>query len=405
MKVNRIVKSGFKILSRNKLRTFFMALGIIVGTVALFLSMSFGEGSRREMMNSIDHMFSKSSIFLIPGSGGMMSGQQSSTDTRLTLATAEGLLANVSSLLLYDPMQILNDIEVTYQGKTLEVPAYGGTENASVAWNRDVIKGEHLTGKDVSNSARVVLLGTKTAAALFGNDDPIGKQVRLNNTPYEVKGILEIAGLDMVHGMDRDNEVLIPISTMNSRLTNTDYVRALKFLVDSNANTEETLKAMTAFLRDYHELAADEPDDFTLITPVAVEKMVGTMNETFSVFLPLVALIAMGVGGIVIAVLMLMNIKERSMEIGLRKALGARNKDVFVQFLIETSSIALVGAITGLGFGFFMLQVFAMHGKAMVAQPNTIILSFCLPLIIGILAGILPANKAAKLDPIVTLQV
>ncbi|GAB5527730.1 MAG: ABC transporter permease [Roseivirga sp.] len=404
MKVNRIVKSGFKILSRNKLRTFFMALGIIVGTVALFLSMSFGEGSRREMMSSIDHMFSKSSIFLIPGGGGMMSGQQSSTDTKLTLATAEGLLENVSSLLLYDPMQIIADVEVTYQGKTLEIPAYGGTENASVVWNRDVIKGEHLSGKDVSSSARVVLLGTKTAVVLFGNDDPIGKQIRLNNTPYEVKGILETAGLDMVHGMDRDNEVLIPISTMTSRLTNTDYVRALKFLVDSNADTDKTLEAMTTFLRDYHELAADEPDDFTLITPVAVEKMVSTMNETFSVFLPLVALIAMGVGGIVIAVLMLMNIKERSMEIGLRKALGARNKDVFVQFLIESSSIALVGAITGLGFGFFMLQVFAMHGKAMVAQPDTIVLSFSLPLLIGILAGILPANKAARLDPIVTLQ-
>ncbi len=404
MNINRIVSSGFKILGRNRLRTFFMTLGIIVGTVALFLSMSFGEGSRREMMNSIDHMFSKSSIFLIPGGGGMMSGQQSSTDTKLTLATAEGLLENVSSLTLYDPMQVIPNIEATYQGKTVEIPVYGGTENAAVVWNRDVIKGEHLSRRDVTGSTRVVLLGTKTAEALFGQEDPIGKQIRLNNTPYEVKGILEIAGLDTVHGMDRDDEVLIPISTMTSRLTNIDYVRALKFLVESNADTEETLAAMTDFLRDYHGLTEDEPDDFTLITPVAVEAMIGTLNQTFSVFLPLIALIAMGVGGIVIAVLMLMNIKERSMEIGLRKALGARNKDVFVQFLIESGSIALVGAVTGLGFGFFMLQVFALHGKAMVAEPATIALSFGLPLTIGILAGILPANKAAKLDPIVTLQ-
>lgn len=404
MKINRIVSSGFKILSRSRLRTFFMTLGIIVGTVALFLSMSFGEGSRREMMNSIDHMFSKSSIFLIPGSGGMMSGQQSSTDTKLTLATAEGLLENVSSLILYDPMQVISNVEATYQGKTIEIPVYGGTENASVVWNRDVLKGEHLSRRDISNSARVVLLGTKTAEALFGQEDPIGKQIRLNNTPYEVKGILEVAGLDTVHGMDRDNEVLIPISTMTSRLTNIDYVRALKFLVESNADTEETLAAMTDFLREHHGLTEDEPDDFTLITPVAVEAMIGTLNQTFSVFLPLIAVIAMGVGGIVIAVLMLMNIKERSMEIGLRKALGARNKDVFIQFLIESGSIALVGAVVGLGLGFFMLQVFALHGKAMVAEPLTIALSFGLPLIIGTLAGILPANKAAKLDPIVTLQ-
>lgn len=404
MKVNRIVKSGFRILSRSKLRTFFMALGIIVGTVALFLSMSFGEGSRQKMMSSIDHMFSKSSVFLVSGGGGIMSGQQSSTDTKLTLVTAESLLENVSSLMLYDPLQVIGGVETTYQGKTIEIPVYGGTENAAVVWNRDVIKGEHLTSRDVTSSARVVLLGTKVAENLFGAEDPIGKQVRLNNTPYEVKGILEVAGLDAVHGLDRDNEVMIPISTMTSRLTNIDYVGALKFLVEANADTEQTVEEMTEFLRDYHNLGEDELDDFRLITPVAVEEMIGTLNETFSVLLPLVALIAMGVGGIVIAVLMLMNIKERSMEIGLRKALGARNKDVFVQFLIETSSISLVGAVTGLGIGFFMLQVFTMHGQTMVAAPETILLSFVLPMVIGILAGILPANKASKLDPIMTLQ-
>lgn len=404
MKVNRIVKSGFKILSRSKLRTFFMTLGIMVGTVALFLSMSFGEGSRQEMMDSIDHMFSKSSVFLVSGGGGMMSGQQSSTDTKLTLATAEALLKNVNSLMLYDPMQIIGNVEASYKGTTEEISVYGGTENASVVWNRDVIKGEHLSSRDISSSARVVLLGIKTAKNLFGDEDPIGQQIRLNNTPYEVKGILEQAGLDAVHGLDRDNEVLIPISTMTSRLTNIDYVGALKFLVESNADTEQTVAEMTDFLREYHELGEDDLNDFTLITPVAVAEMIGTMNETFSVFLPLVALIAMGVGGIVIAVLMLMNIKERSMEIGLRKALGARNSDVFVQFLIETSSVSFVGAVVGLGIGFFMLQVFAMHGQAMVAEPTTIALSFALPLIIGILAGILPASKASKLDPIVTLQ-
>ena len=404
MKVNRIVKSGFKILGRNKLRTFFMTLGIIVGTVALFVSIAFGEGTRQKMMDSIGYMFSKSSVFLVSGGGSMMSGQQSSTDVKLTLATAEALLENVSSLVLYDPLHSAGGVEASYQGKTEELSVYGGTENAAIVWNRKAIKGQHFDRRDITSSARVALLGIKTAEILFGEEDPIGKQIRLNNTPYEVIGILEAAGLDAVHGIDKDNEILIPITTLTSRLRNIDYVGALKFMVDRNADLDQTVEEMTNFLREYHGLQEDELNDFRLITPVAVEEMVSSINETFTVLLPLIAVISMVVGGIVIAVLMLMNIKERSMEIGLRKAVGARNKDVFVQFLIEIGAISTVGAVVGLGLAFLILQIIAMHDQPMVAAPSTIALSFILPLVIGVLAGILPANKAAKLDPIKTLQ-
>ena len=389
------------------MRTFFMMLGIIIGTFALFISMSMGEGTKKKIMENVELVFGSSNIMVMAGGGGMMGGDRSDgPPTTLKMEDIEALANEVPNLGKWDPFQMAGGKNVSYLDKNVETNVFGGTHEGAVVWARDVVEGAYISPDDVESSARVALIGTKLASELFGEGDPIGQQIRIDNIPFEVKGILRSIGVDP-HGIDRDLDVRVPITTLLRRVLNEDYLASVKFMVNDPALMEETEAQITEILRERHDITGGEQDDFSLITPKQVEAMVDSMNRIFTVFLPIIAGIATLVGAIVIASLMLIGVKERRLEIGLRKAVGARSGDIFFQFLIEAIAITVTGGLIGilLGLAFTKLVALTMSGMMpLEVSGKGIVLGLALPIVAGLLAGVIPARRAAGLEAVENLK-
>jgi putative ABC transport system permease protein len=293
---------------------------------------------------------------------------------------------------------------VKYREKSLDLRIMGNSPNAEEVWDRSVLSGSFYTEMDMKQSARVALVGTTVLKELFGGIDPVGEQIRIGTVPFRVIGVLEPMGIDP-HGLDRDNEINVPITTIMRRLMNVDYITAAKLRLADKSKMAETAAQIRQILRERHHITADEPDDFALITPVKVREIFARMSGVFSVFLPLIAGIALLAGGVVAAALMLITVNERTGEIGLRKALGARAKDIMVQFIMETTIITVSGGLLGFLLGTLALQVFAVKMKLPPVVPwEAFILGMVSSAIVGMAAGIIPARRAASLEPVEALR-
>jgi putative ABC transport system permease protein len=250
----------------------------------------------------------------------------------------------------------------------------------------------------------VALIGTTVVTDLFGDIDPIGQQIRIGTVPFEVIGVLEPFGIDP-HGLDKDNEVHVPYTTVMRRLRNVDYIASAKIMVDPKADLQATVFAIEELLRERHRLGPTEASDFNMITPVQVEEMVESANSIFGVFLPIVAIISIIVGGVVVANLMLLSVNERRHEIGLRKAIGARTRDVWWQFVLEATAITTVGGVLAIGLGLLILEYVKLHGMSDFAFPWSVtLIGLGTAIAVGLVAGALPARRAARMNPIDALR-
>jgi putative ABC transport system permease protein len=405
MKTSRMIASSFRAMGRHKLRTFFMMLGTLIGVAALTLVVAIGQGTRSKVLSGIERMFSGSAILLSAGSGMMGSDPREGGPTStLTLDDIEALKQSVPAIELIDPNQMAGTRTVVSQGAATEVRVTGKSESAEVVWNRSVSRGSFFTAADVQASGRVALIGEKVAADLFGDADPIGQQIRIANVPFEVLGVLEPYGIDP-HGLDLDNEIIVPVTTVMRRLNNVDYLASAKILVDTKADLDATVFAIEDVLRERHGLAANQQNDFHMITPVQVEHMVSSANKMFTTFLPIVAIISILVGGVVVANLMLMSVNERRQEIGLRKAIGARSRDVWWQFVLEATLVTTLGGVLALGVGATALQFIARAMDADPAFPWPVtFMGMGIAVLVGLVAGVMPARRAARMDPIASLR-
>jgi putative ABC transport system permease protein len=256
----------------------------------------------------------------------------------------------------------------------------------------------------VTGSARVAIIGETVAKELFGGDDPVGADLQIGSVPFKVIGILEPWGTDP-HGMDRDNEVIVPIFTLMRRLTNVDTISAAKLVITDPAHSDEMKTEMRRILRERHGLTAGQPDDFSIITATEIRRMVGQVQRVLFFYLPLVAAVALVVGGVVSASLMLVSINERVAEIGLRRAIGARSQDIRLQFLLETTITMLAGGLGGVALGYVMAQIGASRMHLDGVNPWTAaLLGVLASSLVGALAGILPALRAARLHPAEALR-
>ena len=405
MKTQRLIRHGLRDMGRHRLRTFFMMLGTFVGVLALTVVMAIGQGTREAMAENMDRMFAGNSIFLSAGGGGMMGGGGASgPTTTLTEEDLEEIQASVPGIRVYDPMIMASSREVVYQGKSSTVRVMGHSENHEEVWNRGVSRGAFFGEGEVRSSARVALIGETLVRELFEGADPIGLQLRVGTVPFDVIGVLDSMGIDP-HGWDRDNEIMVPYTTSMRRVMNIDYMQSAKFLTAEAVDLDETVAAIEALLRDRHALAEGELNDFSMITPTQVREMVSSMNRIFTLFLPLLAAVSLLIGGIVVANLMLMGVNERRSEIGLRKAVGARGRDIWLQFLVESSLVTTAGGVLALLVGAAALSVIggAMEGVS-VMPWEAATLGMCASILVGLLAGVVPARKAAALDPVATLR-
>ncbi len=397
-----LVTGSVRVLTRYRLRSFLMSLGIVVGVAALVVMRSMGSGAQQDMMDKIDRMFGASSIMILNSGGGMRGGHRN--PGHLSIEDLEAIAGEVEQVVDWDPMLIAGDREVQYQGSSRSLMIIGHSERAEWVWNRGVSEGEFFSAADVRSAARVALIGHKAAEALFGDENPIGKRVQIGGAPFRIKGVLESHGVDP-HGMDKDDEVHVPISTMMRRVVNREIIGSAKLIVSDPERIEDTADQIAEILQVRHGLGVDEPDDFTLFTPVQVQQAVEEASRVLTVYLPATAGIGLLVAAIVIANIMLMSVRERIAEIGLRKAVGATSGQIGGQFLLESLAVTVVSGVLGACLGTAILLAASGHGMPEArVTPDSIALGLAAALVVGVLAGFLPARQAARQEPVDALR-
>jgi putative ABC transport system permease protein len=403
MSTTRLLGSSLKALSRHKLRSTFMMMGSLIGVAALTFVLTIGAAAQAKLLDTVRQLFGPSSI-VVTGGGGFFMGGPRGEAARLTLDDAAAVAEEVSEVETWDPIEVVPGSQVRRGDASATVRLLGESERSERVWDRGVSQGEYFDAAAVTGSARVALIGETVARKLFGDEDPIGAEIQIGPAQFRVTGILAREGTD-IHGMDRDNEIVIPISTAMRRVMNVDTIRAVKLLVRDPNRVDETAQEVTRVLRERHALAEGQPSDFTLMTSSAVQKTVRKVQRALFVYLPLVAGISLLAGAAVAATLMLSSVNARVGEIGLRRAVGARPQDIRLQFLMETAVTAVGGGVIGAALG-SGLAVFlgARMNFGVGVSPAAVALGMALAAITGLLAGVVPARRAALLEPAVALR-
>lgn len=404
MKNSRVLKVAFKGLGKNKLRTFLMMIGIVIGITALTLIVSAGMGAQNRIMERVKK-FGLDSMMVFSG-GGREMGQPMSGQptTSLKLEDAVALKQEIGAIAEVAPFNRKGQAEVKYQETSVTTNVFGVTPSWAPVWDWDAAEGDFITDEDLANLARVCVIAPTVRKELFGTANPIGEQIRIGNVQFEVKGIMQAKGTSPAGG-DMDNRIYIPLSTLMRRVMNVDHISSVKIRLKSAKNMEQTAADIKSLLRERHQLASGVPDDFTVTTPTEVTKMAEKVAGTFNIFLALVALISLITGGVVVANIMLISVNERRREIGLRKAVGAKKKDIMLQFLFEATAVTLTGGVIGIVLGAIGAKIL----EAVTQMPTSIswesvALGIVFSSLVGVIAGLQPAKKAAALQPIEAMR-
>jgi len=402
MRTTRLVGLSVRALGRYKLRSGFMMLGSLVGVAALTLVVSIGQGVQAKFLTMVRQVLGDSAV-LIVGGGNRLHGSPRGDVARLTVDDIAAIAKQVPEVRAWDPQQDLS-MSARYRDATATVRVLGESERSEQVWGRTVTDGRYFETSDVAGSARVALIGQTVARTLLAGDPPVDAEIRIGTVPFRVIGVLEPFGIDM-HGTDRDNEIVVPLSTLTRRLTNTDNIAMAKVLIRDPRRAEDTAREITRILRERHGLAATQPDDFQVLTDAEVQRNIAMIRRIFYLYVPLVASVALLVGGIVSATLMLSSINARVAEIGLRRAIGARPEDIRLQFLIETAVTTIGGGVAGSLVGYIGAAVIATHMQlGDTFSWRAVLVGLAASAITGLLAGVVPARRAAQLQPVDALR-
>jgi putative ABC transport system permease protein len=399
----RLVRHSIRAVTRHRARSAFIMLGSFIGVAALTLVIAVGESAERKVLSTVRQLFGAQSIMVITGGGRFMGGARDDA-ARLTIEDLEAVASDVPHIEAWDPQQAMPNASIRHAGNTATARLLGASERFERVWDRSATRGETFDAEAVRGSARVALIGETVVHELFGTEDPIGSEIEIGNVPFTVIGVLEPFGTDL-HGMDRDAEIVVPITTLMRRVMNVDTIAGAKLIVDDPAHVERAVEDLTRVLRERHGIPAGRPDDFHIISAVAVQQMVSKTQKVLALYLPIVAGIALLVAGIVAASLMLASVNARVSEIGLRRAVGASVEDVQLQFLVETIATILAGGIAGIVVGLAAAQWTAVkwHLDGTLSW-RAVVLGIVVSAITGFLAGVLPARRAARLDPATALR-
>ena len=395
----RLIAHSVGVMARYRLRSATVMLGSLIGVTALTLVVSLGQGMEAKVLKTVGPMLGDSSILIVSG-GSRIMGSPRAGASRLTIDELTALAAELGGIDSWDPQQEVSSV-VRYRETTAPAPVrvLGQSERGERVWARTVTRGQYFDAAAVSTSARVAVIGDTVARNLFGDSEPLDAEIRIGAVPFRVIGVLEPFGNDL-HGMDRDDEIVVPISTLMRRLTNVDTVSAARLVVKDPGREEEIASEIGRILRARHALASDEPDDFRIVTTVEVRDTVAFIRRVLRLYVPLAAAVVLLVAGIVAATLMLSSVNERVGEIGLRRAIGARPEDIRLQFATETAVSVLTGGLGGLLLGYVAARFAATRLQLGVAFSwEAVLIGLVGSAIAGLLAGVLPAQRAARLQP------
>ena len=383
-----------------------MMLGVAVGIASLIAMASVGEATRKETLRQFKRMVGNfDTVSIQPGSArsrGMPSLTTVPPTLRFEDATAiRAEIANVRRVAL---AQSAFDIDVQARERTTTTSVWGISEDWMEIRGDDVSVGRGISAEDVETLARVVVIGEDVRTALFPDEDPIGKTLRIAEVPFQVQGVLLSRGAGP-GGSSLDDLLLLPVSTASKRLFSRDYLTAITVQLDDPGQYSTAVTAIETLLRERHGIVPPVEDDFTVSNPRAGLEQVAEVNTTLSSVLSGIAVIATLIGGVVIMSLMLIAVSERRREIGVRRAVGATRSDVLLQFLVEAALISTLGGVAGVLLGVLGATVAAFQQQLPPAFPwSAMAGAVALATLVGVIFGLQPAWRAANVDPIQALR-
>jgi putative ABC transport system permease protein len=404
MKIFNLLRIAIKALNNNKMRCFLTMLGIIIGVASVITMLAIGQGSKDSIKAQISEMGSNM-IMIQPGTDQRGGVRQSADDMQtLTVADYEAVRDECTLLSAVSP-QVSSNGQFINGNNNYPSSVYGITPEYLDIRQLKVDDGSMFTDQDVKQAAKVCLLGKTVVDNLFPNgESPVGRVVRFNKIPMTVIGVLEEKGTNSM-GMDQDDVVLAPYTTIMKRVLAIDYIQGLYASAVDEDQTDDAIDEITTILRKNHKLKEDADDDFQIRSQQELSEMMNSTSDMMTILLACIAGISLLVGGIGIMNIMYVSVTERTREIGLRMSIGARGIDILSQFLIEAIIISVTGGIFGVILGCiasWLVNVIAQWPVSI--QSYSVILSFAVCTATGVFFGWYPAKKAANLDPIEAIR-
>ena len=393
-------------LKINRMRSMLTSLGIIIGVSAVIIMLAVGTGASKRIAKDMESM--GSNLLMIRSASATSGGVRMGFGTKptLTLKDAEAIDKNARGVLAVAPYSS-GTYQLTYGNQNWSTTVGGTTASYLYIRNYEIMSGRNFIPEDLKNNTKVAIIGNTVATELFGDMDPLNKTMRIGGVPFKIVGTLKIKGQSGM-GMDQDDLVFIPITTAQKKLFGTDFPGSVK-MINVKAQNDEIISTtyddIAELLRARHHIGKNQEDDFEIRNLAEMQETIKSSARTMSILLGAIASVSLLVGGIGIMNIMLVSVTERTKEIGIRMAIGAKASDIRIQFLIESFLLSVIGGIIGVTIGVLGAKSIQLFSDMSISITSfSIFLSLGFSGAIGVLFGYYPAYKASLLNPIDALR-